>query len=152
MDELTRRELLERGGRLAFALPFIRPLAWAAAPSTGIFAELARRLRGDVVVRGDAGYDRARVLFDTRFDGVTPRAVVFCESLQDVERTVQWARKHAVRIVPRSGGHSYGGYSTTSGVIVDVSRLDAISLDAHGRAAVGAGARLIDVYSRLWQS
>ncbi len=80
-----------------------------------------------------------------------PRAVVFCESRQDVERTVRWARKHAVRIAPRSGGHSYGGYSTTSGVVVDVSRLNKVSLDARKRAAVGAGTRLIDVYDKLWQ-
>jgi FAD binding domain/Berberine and berberine like len=150
VEQITRGELLSRGGRLALALPFAGPLAWAAPP-TGIFAELARALQGDVVVRGDAGYDQARVLFDTRFDAVRPRAVAFCESLRDVERTVHWARRHEVRIVPRSGGHSYGGYSATSGVIVDVLRLNKVSVDARHRAAIGAGTRLIDVYDRLWQ-
>src|SRR4051794_2763317 len=149
VEQISRRELLERGGRLALALPLAGPLAWAAPP-TGIFAELARRLQGDVVTPGEAGYDQARVLYNTRFDAVRPRAVVFCESLQDVERTVHWARKHKVRIAPRSGGHSYGGYSTTTGVVVDVSRIAAVSVDAQHRAAVGAGARLIDVYDRLW--
>src|SRR5262249_2238137 len=62
---------------------------------------------------------------------------------------VRWARTHGIRIVPRSGGHSYGGYSTTSGVIVDVSRLHAISVTAEGRAAVAAGAHLLDVYTAL---
>jgi FAD/FMN-containing dehydrogenase len=147
---MTRGELLSRGGRLALALPLGGKLAWAAAPS-GIFAELARVLQGDVVVPGDAAYDRARLLYDTRFDGVRPRGIAFCESLRDVERTVRWARRHKVRIVPRSGGHSYGGYSTTSGVVVDVSRLDKVSVDARNRAAIGAGTRLIDVYDRLWQ-
>src|ERR671930_862404 len=137
---MTRAELLARGGRLALALPFAGQLVAAAAPS-GIFAELDRAIQGDVVVRGDAGYDRARVLFDTRFDAARPRAVAFCESLLDVERTVHWARKHRVRIVPRSGGHSYGGYSTTTGVIVDVSRLDKVSVDVRHRAAIGAGTR-----------
>src|SRR5207247_6096094 len=61
------------------------------------------------------------------------------------------ARRHALRIVARSGGHSYGGYSTTPGVVVDVSRLKAVALDRHGRAVVGAGARLIDVYETLAQ-
>ncbi len=150
MEPISRRELLERGGRLALALPLAGPLAWAAPP-TGIFAELARQLQGDVVTPGDAGYDRSRVLYNTRFDAVRPRAVVFCESLLDVERTVRWARKHKVRIVPRSGGHSYGGYSTTTGVIVDVSRINRISVDARHRAGIGAGARLIDVYDQLWQ-
>jgi hypothetical protein len=153
MDGLTRRELLERGGRAALGLTALPAIADAlAAPPSGIFLELDRTLQGDVVVPSDAAYTHARVLYNTRFDGVHPRAVAFCESRQDVERTVRWARKHAVRIVPRSGGHSYGGYSTTSGVVVDVSRLNKVSLDARKRAAVGAGTRLIDVYNKLWQS
>ena len=152
---MTRRELLARGGRVALvagAAPFGPGLVeLASAKSAGIFEELAHELRGDLVRAGAAGYDQARVLFDTRFDAVAPRAVVFCESLADVERTVRWARRHAVRIVPRSGGHSYGGYSTTSGVIVDVSRLKGVALDRHGHAVIGAGARLIDVYDHLAQ-
>src|SRR3989449_4831241 len=150
---MTRRELLARGGRVALvagAAPFGPGLVeLASATPTGIFDELARGLRGDVVLRGAADYQQARLLFNTRFDAFKPRAVVFCESLADVQRTVRWAQRHAVRIVPRSGGHSYGGYSTTPGVIVDVSRLKGVVLDRHGHAVIGAGARLIDVYDDL---
>jgi len=149
MSQLTRRQLLARGAALALgAVPFADALA-SAAPPTGIFRELDRAIRGDVVQRGAPGYNAARVLYDTRFDGVKPQAIAYCESLADVQKTVRWARKHSVRIVPRSGGHSYGGYSTTSGVIVDVSRLHAISVTASGRAAVGAGAELLAVYTAL---
>jgi FAD/FMN-containing dehydrogenase len=152
---MTRRELLARGGRFALvagAVPFAGRIAdLASEASAGIFQELAAGLRGEVVRAGSPGYDQARLLFDTRFDAVKPRAVVFCESLADVQRTVRWARRHAVRIVPRSGGHSYGGYSTTTGVVVDVSRLNRVSLDSHGHALIGAGARLIDVYDHLAQ-
>ena len=130
------------------AVPFVDALA-AAAPPSGIFRELDRQLRGDVVQRGAPGYNAARVLYDTRYDAVKPQAIAFCESLADVQRTVRWARKHHVHIVPRSGGHSYGGYSTTTGVIVDVSRLHAVSLAANGRAASGAGAHLLGVYTAL---
>ena len=151
---MTRRELLERTGRLAVAAGFV-PLAgrlaeaaWSAPPGIG---QLARTLQGNVVVPGDAAYAQARVLFDTRFDGIHPHAVVFCESLTDVERTVRWARRHQLRIAPRSGGHSYGGYSLSPGVVVDVSRLSRVALAPNRRAVVGAGARLIDVYDRLWQ-
>jgi len=150
MSELTRRQLLARGAALAFgAVPFADTLEAAAAPPSGSFRELDRSIRGDVVQRGAPGYNAARVLYDTRFDGVKPQAIAYCESLADVQKTVRWARRHGVRIAPRSGGHSYGGYSTTSGVIVDVSRLHAISVTADGRAAVGAGAHLLDVYTAL---
>jgi hypothetical protein len=149
--ELTRRELIARTAALALgAVPFADAIA-AAAPPSGIFRELDRTLKGDVIQRGAAGYNAARVVYDTRFDVIKPQAIAFCESLADVQKTVRWARKHHIHIVPRSGGHSYGGYSTTSGVIVDVSRLHAISLTADGRAAIGAGARLIDVYATLAQ-
>lgn len=149
MEELTRRQLLARGAALAFGtVPFVDALA-AAAPPSGIFHELDRQLRGDVVQRGAPGYNAARVVYNTRYDAVKPQAIAFCESLADVQKTVHWARKHNVHIVPRSGGHSYGGYSTTSGVVVDVSRLHAVSLAVNGRAASGAGAHLIGVYTAL---
>ena len=149
MEQLTRRQLLVRGTALALGtVPFTDALA-AAAPPSGIFRELDRQLRGDVVQRGAPGYNVARVVYNTRFDGVKPQAIAFCESLADVQKTIRWARKHHVHIVPRSGGHSYGGYSTTSGVVVDVSRLQAVSLAASGRAASGAGAHLLEVYTAL---
>jgi FAD/FMN-containing dehydrogenase len=155
VEQITRRELLVRGGRVALVaggLSFARPLLeLSQAGAVGIFDELANELRGAVVLRGASAYEQARLLFDTRFDAVRPRAVVFCESTADVQRTVRWARKHAVRVVPRAGGHSYAGYSTTSGVIVDVSRLNGVALDPSHRAVVGAGARLIDVYEGLAQ-
>jgi FAD binding domain/Berberine and berberine like len=149
VEQLTRRQLLARGTALAFGtVPFLDALA-AAAPPSGIFRELDRQLRGDVVQRGAPGYNAARVVYDTRYDAVKPQAIAFCESLSDVQKTVRWARKHNVHVVPRSGGHSYGGYSTTTGVIVDVSRLHAVSLAANGRAASGAGAQLMGVYTAL---
>ena len=150
---MTRRELLARGGRVALVVggaSLGRPLVRLARASPGgIYDELANGLRGEVVLPSSSAYDQARLLFDTRFDAVMPRAIVFCESTADVQRTVRWAREHAVRIVPRAGGHSYGGYSTTTGIIVDVSRLNGITLDPSRRAVVGAGARLIDVYQKL---
>ena len=152
---MTRRELLVRSGRAALVAGGLS-VGWSVAElahagTRGIYDELAGQLRGEVVLPGSSTYDQARLLFDTRFDAVMPRAIVFCESTADVQRTVRWARRHSVRIVPRSGGHSYGGYSTTSGVIVDVSRLNGVTLDPGRRAVVGAGARLIDVYAGLAQ-
>ncbi len=46
----------------------------------------------------------------------------------------------------RSGGHSYAGYSTTSGLIVDVSLMSSVSVTG-ATANIGAGAQLVDVYS-----
>jgi FAD/FMN-containing dehydrogenase len=66
---------------------------------------------------------------------------------------VAWAGRRDVSVVPRSGGHSYAGYSTGDGVLVlDVRRLNTIQLHRRSRkATVGPGAQLIDVYMRLAQ-
>ena len=65
-----------------------------------------------------------------------------------MQKTIRWARKHGIHIVPRCGGHSYGGYSTTSGVVVDVTRMKRVRVSG-AAATIGAGARLIDVYAQL---
>jgi hypothetical protein len=155
MDRLDRRDLLERTGRLALAGGALGALpAWtrpaAAAPSPRL-AELDRVLDGDLVFRGAPGYAQARLLFDTRYDSVRPLAVAFCEGVEDVQRAVRWSRRHGVRIAARSGGHSYGGYSTVEdGLVVDVSRMAGIRVNrANGTAAIGAGARLGGVYDNL---
>ena len=133
MERFDRHELLVRAGGLTLAAGTVGvgpALArWSGLP----LGELARTLDGDVVARGAAGYAQARLLVSTRFDAVHPQAVVFCESAADVQKTVHWARRHHVHLVARSGGHSYGGYSTTPGVVLDVSRIAGL-LDAYGGA------------------
>src|SRR5205085_4112734 len=110
--------------------------------------ELRRGLAGDVLTPTSAGYNRARLLYSPRFDSIHPQAIVLAETAEDVAHTIRWARRHRVHLVPRSGRHSYGGYSTTTGVVLDVSRLNRVRVSG-GQAVVGAGALLVDVYAAL---
>jgi FAD/FMN-containing dehydrogenase len=150
---VDRREFLEKSGRAAAAagvlgsFPALVRLA-AAAPPDRRLRELASSIHGTVVAPGSALYDQARLLESTRFDAVHPQAVVYCTSALDVAKTLRWARKYSIHLVPRSGGHSYAGYSTTTGVVLDVSRMNGVTARS-GTAVVGAGAQLIDVYSKL---
>ncbi len=152
MEPLDRRELIVRAAGLV--------VAGGVLPGTGArrsFARAAvdprvRELRGlvsgPVLARDSAGYEEARLVYNERFDGVRPLAVVRPAGVADVQAVVRWAQRRGVAIVPRSGGHSYAGYSTGTGVVLDLSSLDAIALS--GKTAVlGAGARLIDVYAAL---
>jgi FAD/FMN-containing dehydrogenase len=152
---VDRRLLLERSAAVALAAgtsPWWRlpQLLDAADPRVGA---LRRELRGDVVGRGAPGYGPARLLASTRFDAVTPLAIAFCETSEDVSRCVAWSRRHRVPLVSRSGGHSYGGWSTRqNGLVVDVGRMSRVVVDTPGRTArIGAGAQLIDVYAALWR-
>src|SRR5437867_7531256 len=113
---LDRGELLRRAVAVGLA-PWWRVAQPARDPRV---VELDKLLTGDVVGRGDPGYAGARVLFDTSFDAVRPIAIAYCAGPGDIARALAWARKRGIRIAPRCGGHSYGGYSTTPGVVLDV--------------------------------
>ena len=143
---LNRRELLVRAAGLGAALAV--PDWLLAAPDPRL-KSLAAAVRGPVYTRGGAAYETARLEYDSLYDAVRPLAVVQPLDAADVAAVVKWAAKTGVHIVPRSGGHSYGGYSTVAnGVVVDLRRLNGIAV-SHGRALVGAGARLGNIYNGL---
>ncbi|MBB6350807.1 FAD/FMN-containing dehydrogenase [Nonomuraea muscovyensis] len=116
-----------------------------AAPD---WARLRRRLAGTLVLPGDARYGTARRLFNPAYDTVRPRGVAYCAAAADVSRCLAFVREHRLPVTARSGGHSYPGWSTGTGLVVDVSRMDAVRY-RDGRATIGAGAKLIDVYAKL---
>jgi FAD/FMN-containing dehydrogenase len=121
-------------------------------PATGSpnWAELAQTLSGTVVLPADPIYANAKLLFNEQFDRINPAAIGLCSTPGDVQRCVDFARRHGVPVAARSGGHSYGGYSLTSGLVIDVTQMDRITVSPRGSSAtIGAGARLIDVYDTL---
>jgi FAD/FMN-containing dehydrogenase len=151
---VNRRAFLLRTAQAGLAAGAVGSLAARlaqAALDDAPLHELAHSIEGTVVVPGSPAYARARLLESTRFDAVHPRAIVYCANAGDVAKAVRWARKHQIHVVARSGGHSYGGYSTTTGVVLDVSRLDAVTVAPDRRtSSIGAGAQLIDVYAKLF--
>ncbi len=110
---------------------------------------LRAAVRGRVLAPGDDGYPAARVLFNTRFDGIRPPAVVRVRDSADVQAVVRWAGRFDVPLVARSGGNAYNGSSTSaSAVVVDVGGLDTVAVDG-GRVVLGPGGRLLPVQARL---
>ncbi|GGO87354.1 FAD-binding oxidoreductase [Wenjunlia tyrosinilytica] len=109
---------------------------------------LAKSLDGRVVRPGGRGYDDARRVFNARFDSVRPAAVAYCTRPEDVAECLRFARSTGTPFTVRSGGHSYAGWSTGRGLVVDVSELSSISVSG-GTATIGAGAKLMSVYDRL---
>jgi len=142
MAEVDRRQFLigTAGGAILLRLP----------PETaGVSRRALRELRSAVTGRVFVPRDSSRIVYNRRFEGRRPDALVLAESSADVAAVVRWANRFDVRVVARSGGHSYGGYSTSSdGVVVDVSRLRGVSV-SNGRARVGPGTQLIDVQRAL---
>ncbi|MEP6851114.1 MAG: FAD-binding oxidoreductase [bacterium] len=113
--------------------------------------QLQAALNGNLLTPGSSAYDAARRPALARYRDVRPRAVVQCASTRDVARTIAYARTTGLHAVPRGGGHCFAGRSSTEGLVVDLGRLNAIAVDADGRATIGAGARLTQVYDALHQ-
>ena len=106
-------------------------------------------LDGELITPGSAAYDAARRPALARFHDVRPAAVVSCASVRDVTRTLAFARHTGTHVVPRAGGHCFAGRSSTTGLVLDLSRLNTITVRPGGRARIGAGARLAHVYDGL---
>ncbi len=154
-ERYDRRELVRRGAGTAVALGATAGglgTAAAYAVANPRLSALARQLDGDLVVRGGPGYAEARLLWNPRFDGIRPLAVAYAKTIADIRRVIRWADRYDVHLATRSGGHSFAGYSTSPGLVVDLSRLTNVHPHADGTASVAAGARLGSVYRRLWSS
>ncbi|MGF7238219.1 MAG: FAD-binding oxidoreductase [Frankia sp.] len=124
----------------ASASPSATPADWS---------ELGRQLGGRLVRPGDAAYPQALQLFDPRFDAIRPAGIAYAGSAADVAAGLRFSASTGVPLAVRSGGHSYAGYSSGPGLVLDVTRLATVTPRAGGTATVGAGARLVDVYSTL---
>src|ERR1700760_1175963 len=127
-----------------------------AAPRTSSTATaadwsaLAKDLSGSLVRPGASSYATDLRLFDPRFDDLRPAGIAYCRSAHDVATCLTFARRYAVPVAPRGGGHSYAGYSSTTGLVVDVTAMSSVQVDSgSGTATVGAGTRLIDFYHGL---
>ncbi|MFC4050639.1 FAD-binding oxidoreductase [Actinomadura syzygii] len=127
-------------GRSPYAAPRpTGPADWAA---------LQRGLDGRLVRPSDAAYAQARRLYIPRYDRIRPAGIAYCETPQDVSECIAFATLQRMPVAVRCGGHSYAGWSTGTGLVIDVSPMDAVRRDG-GRAVVGAGTRLIDLYGTL---
>ena len=112
------------------------------------WSRLQQSLTGRLVLPDAPTYLADLRLYDPRFDSLRPGAIAFCASPGDVQRCVAFARANDLAFAARSGGHSYAGYSSSTGLVIDVTSMNAVS-SSGGRATIGSGARLIDVYSSL---
>lgn len=155
---VDRRAFLSRAAGLTLAsgggLGLLSALGCAGsvsppAPKPSVWNELARRLSGPLLRPGDRGFASYALPNNLRYAGVQPAGIALCQSARDVATCILWAREHGVALVARSGGHSYGGYSTTHGLMVDVRPMNDFSFDAAtGIATFGGGARNKDVFAR----
>ena len=140
MAAFSRRDLVQRGAVIAGGLSVAQLLAaCGGSDSTTTSApdleDLAGALRGKLILPDSPRYHASRVVWNSRFDGARPVAIA----------------QAGLRPIARSGAHSFAGYSTGDGLVIDVSRLTNVAVDAKAeRAALGAGATVLPTYRALW--
>lgn len=125
------------------------PSATPTSAQRGDWQALTAKLQGELFRPSTAGYDEAHRLFDPRFDRIAPTAVARVASHHDVAHCVAFAQRFKLPISIRSGGHSYIGASTGSGLVIDVRGMPTVQANDDGTATIEAGAALIDVYGGL---
>ncbi|MFI5933938.1 FAD-binding oxidoreductase [Actinoplanes sp. NPDC051494] len=152
----TRRSLVLGGGGVALAAIAL-PGAANARPRLGTrpritdkWSRLRDHLQGRLVLPTTADYQTAKQLFQVQFDTTDPRAIAYCASAADVALCLRFAQDCGIPVAARSGGHSAGGYSTTTGLVIDVSGLNAVVLNSDRTSVrIGPGAQLIDIMGTL---
>ncbi|MCR6488733.1 FAD-binding oxidoreductase [Amycolatopsis sp. OK19-0408] len=153
---MTRRTVL--GFAAASAVGAVTALSGSAGSAAGSTVRRGRgidwnslrcHLDGDLVLPSDtAAYASARMQSLGMYDSTAPSAVAYCESARDVQTVLSFAQDNAVHTVPRSGGHSFGGYSTTDGMVLDVSRMNQVTTDGT-HVTIGAGTQMVDALNAL---
>src|SRR5215472_15238543 len=136
MHKRTRQQV-ERKRRIAALQatppPIDHPL------SSADIAKLQKQLYGPIVLPTDPTYDLCRQLSNQAYQDF-PQVIVYCTVISDVRACLDFAQKHNVWVVMRSGGHSTACYSMNSGMVIDLSKMCYANVDTRQkRVAVGAG-------------
>lgn len=107
---------------------------------------LRARLRGDLLLPGDDGWDDARRAWQLTVNQ-NPTAVAIPADVDDVAVVVTAARRFGLRVAPQSTGHAAGALrSLDDTILLRTSRLRDVDIDpAVGTARVGSGAVWGDV-------
>jgi FAD/FMN-containing dehydrogenase len=108
--------------------------------------ELTAGLNGTVIRPGDADYDEARALHNAMIDK-HPALIVRVADVDDVVAAVNFGREHGLDLAIRGGGHNGAGLaSVDDGLVIDLSAMNGVEVDADNRTVkIGGGALLGDV-------
>jgi FAD/FMN-containing dehydrogenase len=105
--------------------------------------DLAAKMRGELLLAGDAGYDSARQVLNPSFDK-HPALIAQPTGAADVQAVVAFARERNLLVAVKCGGHSHSGQSTCDrGLQIDLSKFRSVHVDSSARRVSVAGGTLL---------
>ncbi len=115
-------------------------------PSTNSWKILEKKLSGQLILPTNPNYEIAHQLFIPLFDHIHPQGIAYCLSPADVQACIAFAQEHKIPLAVRAGGHSYAGYSTTTGLVVNLTHMNHVGMNpSNGQVVVGGGTSNIDL-------
>ena len=103
------------------------------------YSSLHRQFKGDLLRPCDSGFEDARRIWNGMV-ARTPGLIACCADVSDVQRAVRAASEIGIRTAIRCGGHSLAGFSTCDGgLVIDLSRMRYVTVDADARRAKFSG-------------
>jgi len=119
--------------------------------TTTTITELAPSFLGQFLQPSDAGYDDARRIHNGLIDR-RPALIARCRGTADVCDAVKVARSMNLDIAVRGGGHNVAGRaSVDGGIMIDLSTMKGIHVDAKQRVARAQGGLLWSEFNRETQ-
>ncbi|MBZ9796553.1 FAD-binding oxidoreductase [Mesorhizobium sp. ES1-4] len=92
-------------------------------------AKLREALRGELILRDDAGYDEARKIYNGMIEK-RPLLIARCADVADVITAVRYARDNDLLIAVRGGGHNGAGLGICdNGLVIDLSTMKGVHVD-----------------------
>ena len=118
---------------------------------TNTLAQLAPAFSGQFVQPADSTYDEVRRLHNGLIDK-RPALIARCRGIADVADAVKVARSMNLEIAVRGGGHNVAGKATVDGgIMIDLSTMKGIHVDAGQRIARAQGGVLWSEFNRETQ-
>ena len=103
------------------------------------------QLPSRISLPGEAGYAAATAIW-AKPVGPMPRAVVHCRTIEEVQLAIRTARDCDLPLSVRGGGHDWAARALCAGIVIDLSGMNGVSVNADQRSAIiSGGARAADV-------
>ena len=111
--------------------------------SEEVYRSLYPRFRGDLLRPGESGYEDARAIWNGMV-ARSPGLIARCADAGDVQSAIRAGAENGILTAVRCGGHSLAGFSTCDGgLVIDLSRMRQVFVDAEARRARFSGGCLL---------